>query len=182
MTSIGLSRYKPTKSIPPRIEGLLENFSDSASKAIVALQTQPRFEFVKRVGREGTQGGALLFHERQDDGTFLRQIVAKYYIVEEEDWDEEDDEFANADAIREFDVLTKLRGAEHIVQLLGPGRVRLGERIGLLVEFVGHGDLGTVLDRFAQSHQPIPNRLLWSLFLCCACFSIISGPLYIFTL
>ncbi len=160
--------YGPIQPIPPRFEGVLQDFNESASQVIFALQSSPRFEFVRRVGDDGAQGGALLYIERQDGGTFLRQLIVKYYDTD-----------GDNDADDEFNVLTQLRGSEHIVQLLGPGRAELGGRIALFMEYVAHGELETVLDRFSQRRQSIPNRTLWSIFLCCVWFSPLENPLRI---
>ena len=65
-------------------------------------------------------------------------------------------------------------------------RVRLGYVVGgdeekdlddgrnarefMILEFMENGDLNSLLNRSNQvSSAPIPNRVLWSFFLCCEC-------------
>lgn len=195
MSSFDRSRYRLSQGIPPNWEHALQvyGFSSAVSETIgFALFRDEKFEFVKRAGVAGAQGGALLFNEREDDGALKRQVVVKYYqdsraepgslsgvgsFSDDDSMDLDDsgdsndivsggsinDEAANG----EFDALNELRGAKHIIQLLNPGKAVLGKRLALFMEYVGHGDLGSALDKFTKRRQRIPNRILWSLFLCC---------------
>ncbi|KAI5866081.1 kinase-like domain-containing protein [Durotheca rogersii] len=73
---------------------------------------------------------------------------------------------------REERVLRRLRGSVHIVQPYSLGdsvSARLMSRLGegtLLMEWIGNGLLHDVIHRAADWGHPLPNRLLWRLFLC----------------
>lgn len=117
----------------------------------------PQFEYIKSVGDPGAQGGAFLYHEKDGEGAFLRQLIVKYY-----------DDPADLDAETELAFLTMLSGAEHIIQLIGDGQASIEPYgIALLLEYVGHGDLSNLIHRVKGGDVQIPNRLLWSFFLCC---------------
>ncbi|KAL7627260.1 hypothetical protein AAE478_001449 [Parahypoxylon ruwenzoriense] len=127
----------------------------------------PSYQFVAVAGSAGQQGGALLYRHKRADGSILQQIIVKYYTI--------DSVQQSAD---EWVILNSLRGAEHIVQLIGTGRYQLGTTYALIQEYVMFGTLGDMLQRYSEFRQAIPNRILFNVFLCLirACIAMKYPP------
>ncbi|KAI2628483.1 hypothetical protein GGR54DRAFT_587337 [Hypoxylon sp. NC1633] len=66
----------------------------------------------------------------------------------------------------EFGFLQRLRRCMHIVNLIPPEKVRIQSSSVILMEWIPNGLLRDLLGRIADRGQPLPNRMLWRLFLC----------------
>ncbi|KAH9909293.1 kinase-like domain-containing protein [Xylariomycetidae sp. FL2044] len=159
MASSGSNVSSWSPNIPPH-PGQLRAIGVRATEIIEYFSTyDPRFEYVKRIGDSSLQGGALLFNERSDQSfsPILRKIVIKYFSAPRR---------LNVVADNEYEMLAALRGAEHIVQLIGEGKLLVNGNMSIVMEYIGHGTLQDFLSRFSASGRPIPNRILWNIFLC----------------
>ncbi|CAJ2510242.1 Uu.00g061420.m01.CDS01 [Anthostomella pinea] len=149
-------------TIPPRPEQV-RRLGKQASAVVNYFTQKDGFEYVAHFGEEGLSGGALLFNRwSPTDGMFMGQFIAKYMGPSAPGGSFMADLLVD----REFRVLDILRGAEHIVQLAEAGRVKIAGRDSLLMEYVGHGTLKAMVDRFQDRLIPIPNHILWNIFLC----------------
>ncbi|CAJ2509664.1 Uu.00g146900.m01.CDS01 [Anthostomella pinea] len=144
--------------IPPRF-GTLANLEESAFNVVNYFLQDERFEYVQLAGTPGAQGGALLYNERNLDGSFLRQLIVKYY-------NSEDDTKAEQEAEQEANILTQLIGAEPVVQLVDSGGTLLGDRLGLVQEYIGHGTLSDVFLRCLASNPTDAPSLEEALEIC----------------
>ncbi|KAH9905434.1 kinase-like domain-containing protein [Xylariomycetidae sp. FL2044] len=138
-----------------------EELGERALEAINYFSPYPNFHFQRPVGEPGATGGALLFEETDDANVFKQNFVFKYFA---ENPDDGYDMVYLAE--EELEALKMLRGAQHIVQLFGPGSVDINGRPCLLMEFVGYGTLRELLYRFTDNDRQMPQRLLWNIFLC----------------
>ncbi|KAI0551212.1 kinase-like domain-containing protein [Xylaria curta] len=128
------------------------------------------FEFVRRLGL-GSGAVALLFKEE----TQKRNVVVKFAFSEYENRNQQaDDELKN-----ELRWLKILHGAEHIVGLLGQeldgSKV---SRPALVLEYVEYGSIQDLCKRLKARNIRVPNRVLWSMFLCLirACIGFAYPP------
>lgn len=151
-----------SQPIPIRHQHLTKELPVNNARVIANYFTTRReYEYVGTAGEPGSQGGALVYNQRNDTGRFLRRIVIKYY--ERNSWE----------AGLEFECLRRLAGAEHIVQLLGEGMKLFGSTTGLIMEYVGYGTYDHMQlrleDRRIHRSQdlPVPNRFIWRMALCC---------------
>ncbi|KAI1748476.1 hypothetical protein F4782DRAFT_534449 [Xylaria castorea] len=134
------------------------------------------FEFVRRLGL-GSGAVALLFKEfeREAPGTKKRNVVVKFAFSEYEHRNEHaDDEIEN-----ELRWLTMLQGAEHIVEILGHEVDRSKvSRPALVLEYVEYGSIQDLCKRMTARNIRVPNRVLWSMFLCLirACIGFAYPP------
>ncbi|KAI0885992.1 uncharacterized protein GGS22DRAFT_199410 [Annulohypoxylon maeteangense] len=109
----------------------------------------------------GRHGGALIFAQIDENRCPVRRIIVKYSI------DATNDE----DLINEAFWLEKLRGAEHIGQMIPLANANVnisgtGKRPTLALEYIENGTMSTFLERYGAENVWIPNRMLWSIFLC----------------
>ncbi|KAH9887504.1 kinase-like domain-containing protein [Xylariomycetidae sp. FL2044] len=127
--------------LPP---GLHDYFSDAR-----------RFTLIKDL-RGGATGLVRLYRETSPEGE-ARRFVLK--------WPNEDDEAIIGNIQNEKRWLQVLSNAEHIVRILALGPVEnLPQEVFLIIEYLENGLLYQFLRRFGSN--PIPNRMLWSIFLC----------------
>ncbi|KAI1302766.1 hypothetical protein F5Y03DRAFT_407502 [Xylaria venustula] len=84
---------------------------------------------------------------------------------------------------REVDALDRLRGSMHIAQpshiVDDPRWNNLMQSLqgpSLVMEWIDNGLLWSFYERRAEVDEPLPNRLLWSLFLCYRGVRLRSGP------
>ncbi|TRX93607.1 hypothetical protein FHL15_005579 [Xylaria flabelliformis] len=129
------------------------------------------FELVRRLGL-GSGAVALLFKELE---TQKRNVVVKFAFSEYEHRNQQaDDELKN-----ELRWLKILQGAEHIVGLLGQeldgSKV---SRPALVLEYVEYGSIQDLCKRMTKRNIRVPNRVLWSMFLCLirACIGFAYPP------
>ncbi|KAK7745731.1 RNA-splicing factor [Diatrype stigma] len=109
---------------------------------------------------------ALLINERDELGLLVRRLSVKLGNSRLDD----------EDLKGEIKWLNKLRGSAHIVQIVAakdipvdPGqgpRGRRNARPVLVTEFMQNGTLDEFFNRVMDSEEEIPNRILWSIFLC----------------
>ncbi|KAI5925938.1 kinase-like domain-containing protein [Camillea tinctor] len=139
-------------------EKLATQFSDY-------FTTAHGLEYVRPLGK-GSAAGALLFNDLEKqtpNKRVLRRVVVKYAFAEYENRNKmADDEIRN-----EFRWLRKLGGPEHIVQLI---TCEVDEeqipRPALVLEFLEGGDVGQLCLKLRRAKRDMPNRVLWSIFLC----------------
>ncbi|KAI1774025.1 kinase-like domain-containing protein [Hypoxylon cercidicola] len=149
-----------------------------------------KFTFEGLIGR-GAFGLAFRLVEKVSENK-VRRLAVKRSLPRKED-----------DLRNEIRYLMRLRGAEHIVRLLAsrdeeepmPGRQRArgimnARRLGLqdsltgitgpiaVLEYMENGDLKQLVNRCIRNDQLLPNRILWSLFLCLirACIALSYPP------
>ncbi|GAW24894.1 hypothetical protein ANO14919_144890 [Xylariales sp. No.14919] len=134
------------------------------------------FEFVRRLG-VGTGAVALLFKESEREAPEAkeRNVAVKFAFSEYENRNlQADDEIEN-----ERRWLTMLRGAEHIVKMLGyeVDRSKVS-RATLVLECVENGSIQDLCKRMTARRIQAPNRVLWSMFLCLtrACIGFAYPP------
>ncbi|KAI1077245.1 hypothetical protein F5B20DRAFT_552830 [Whalleya microplaca] len=152
------------------------------------FSSRPHFKYVTSVGLDN-HGGALLFKELMNDGSFRRNFIVKFSLGT----DDSDDQLRN-----EAGWLRRLRGCEHIVRLfdmeeaslLLPSDPRLSrservrERLDMrrifrprprerrptrptiAMEYVPSGTVGQWRFRMSRAKRRFPNRVLWNIFLC----------------
>ncbi|KAI8953137.1 kinase-like domain-containing protein [Xylaria longipes] len=122
------------------------------------------FEFERRLGL-GSGAVALLFKEleREAPETKKRNVVVKFAFSEYEHRNRQaDDEIEN-----ELKWLKMLQGPEHIVKILGNELDRSKvSRPALVLEYVEYGSIQDLCKRMTARKSPLPNRVLWSMFLC----------------
>ncbi|KAI0418766.1 hypothetical protein F5X98DRAFT_373578 [Xylaria grammica] len=134
------------------------------------------FEFVRRLG-VGTGAVALLFKEVKHEAPEAkeRNVAVKFAFSEYENRNlQADDEIEN-----ERRWLTMLRGAEHIVKMLGHEVDRSKvSRATLVLECVENGSIQDLCKRMTARRIQAPNRVLWSMFLCLtrACIGFAYPP------
>ncbi|KAJ2984748.1 hypothetical protein NUW58_g5896 [Xylaria curta] len=134
------------------------------------------FEFVRRLG-VGTGAAALLFKESECEasGTEERNVAVKFAFSEYEHRNEQaDDEIEN-----ERKWLTRLQGAEHIVKILSHDVDRSKvSRPALVLEYVQYGSIQDLCKRLKAGNIRVPNRVLWTMFLCLtrACIGFAYPP------
>ncbi|KAL7620667.1 trans-aconitate methyltransferase 1 [Parahypoxylon ruwenzoriense] len=138
-----------------------EDAYDAATADLVAerFSVNPKLKYLGFMG-SGNHGGAILFSERDENNRPFRKIIIKYSLGSGED----------KQLINESTYLKTLRGAEHIVQIL-PLKEASVTPIGseiftptIAVEFIPHGAANRFRDRLGDT--PIPNRMIWRIFLC----------------
>ncbi|KAI1336900.1 hypothetical protein F5Y15DRAFT_392606 [Xylariaceae sp. FL0016] len=141
MANRGPLQWNP--GISPRTPGLKALGKETSTVADYFLTT-PRFEYVKHYGEGRGNGGVILVNRFDPQSSlFLRQFTVK--------------DFPSADnliitARREFEMLKMLRGAAHIVQLVGDGNAVIYRRLVIIMEFVGHGTMREMLERFESAN------------------------------
>ncbi|KAI0023920.1 hypothetical protein F4780DRAFT_776150 [Xylariomycetidae sp. FL0641] len=166
-------------ALPPSLEAQTGLSAQAFAVANYFIQ-RGNIEFVRAVRGGGSEsgdgdddntgGGALVFNRWSGvDGRFRRRFVVKHLGSADT---------YNIAAQREFDMLERLRGAQHIVQLVGPGRAEVNGRLVIVMEFVGHGTLRAMLERFQDRGRGVPERILWCIFLCLtrACIAMSFPP------
>ncbi|KAI5920676.1 kinase-like domain-containing protein [Camillea tinctor] len=130
------------------------------SKVKEVFTSNSRFAFEKDLAT-GTSGFGILFKETDRSGTSRRFVVKRSV---EEDWD--------ADIQNERAWLQKMQKVEHIVNLVtitdnpilpynGQGGL---SGVSIIMEYMENGTVRQFLDRVGS--EPLPNRLLWAIFLC----------------
>lgn len=66
-----------------------------------------------------------------------------------------------------------LRGAKHIVRILSDNTPDFGmgpttfPGKSMVMEYLEHGSMRRLIDKLSTLAHPLPNRILWSIFLCC---------------
>ncbi|KAH9884577.1 kinase-like domain-containing protein [Xylariomycetidae sp. FL2044] len=157
-----------------------------------SFKDSARFDLVKTLGA-GAFGMAFLVRELDLDGRIIRSLVAKRALGTQ----------ANEQLRREIRWLKVFRGAFHIVQLvyssdsmvptsvsqirafgrkvlgLPPksGWKEMGRRMAgptAVLEYLPNGTLLGLVMKAKDTHRTLPNRMLWSFFLCMvrACIGI----------
>lgn len=114
-------------------------------------------------------GQALLINERDDLGLLLRKLAVKFGNSRLDD----------VDLRREIGVLNQLRGSAHIVQIVAAEDIPVpvdsssgnqkGKRLKrpvLVTEYLQNGTLDEFMNRVIDNGHEVPNRILWSIFLC----------------
>jgi len=125
-------------------------------------------KFVRRLG-EGTGAIALLFKETKKtevDGktkTIRRKVVVKVAFSEYKQRDKE----ADAELENERKWLKQLEGAQHIIRLLAfeVDKTKVS-RPATVLEYAENGDIHGFYEKAAEEEMNVPNRVLWSMFLC----------------
>ncbi|KAI0975383.1 hypothetical protein F4678DRAFT_457663 [Xylaria arbuscula] len=153
-----------------------ENIQRLTEEYTAYFATHHNIVFVRRLGL-GTGAVALLFKESEDEpsGIKERNIAVKFAFSEYEHRNAQaDDELENE---RHF--LTLLQGAEHIVKVLGYEVDRSSvSRPVLVLDYVGYGSIQDLCKRMTVRDIRVPNRVLWSMFLCLirACIGFAYPP------
>ncbi|KAH8157089.1 hypothetical protein CIB48_g11154 [Xylaria polymorpha] len=122
-------------------------------------------EFVRRLGL-GTGAVALLFREPAREAPETkegRNIVVKFAFSEYENRNKQADE----EIENERRWLTMLQGSQHIVKVLGyeVDRSKISRPV-LVLEYVEYGSIQDLCKRLTAGNVGVPNRVLWSMFLC----------------
>ncbi|KAI1161998.1 kinase-like domain-containing protein [Nemania serpens] len=149
-----------------------QNVTELERKLQRFFATDNRFRFVKKLP-SGATGNCVCFEERHPQTGNTRKIVLKY---------PGDDAETTLDAMKnEISWLRVLRHSNHIVKILtiqnGPNAGLRGlDSIFIILEFMENGSLGQFIDRSIDIE--LPNRILWSLFLCLvrACIAMAWPP------
>ncbi|KAH9905107.1 kinase-like domain-containing protein [Xylariomycetidae sp. FL2044] len=153
--------YNAPAAIPPA------NPIDTTDIAL-AYFTSERTKYVRQLGL-GTWGRTLLFERTDDFGT--RQQFAVKYFCQEKDFNTlqappYDPEDVMTVFQKERDMMTRLRGAEHIVQPVKGGLQIIEGLPYLIMEFAGNMTLQEFVNRAFKLRIQLSNRTLWSIFLC----------------
>lgn len=104
----------------------------------------------------GASANAYIFNEIDEEGEELRQVIVKLGHSHEDDKDTQ----------KELEILELLRESRHIVNSIDVERSGLRRPI-LIMEYLKHGSLYNLQRRVLHLNTAIPNRVLWSIFLCC---------------
>ncbi|KAI0448864.1 kinase-like domain-containing protein, partial [Xylaria acuta] len=121
-----------------------------------------RFRFVNKLP-SGATGNCVCFEETHPQTQNTRKIVLKY---------PNDDDDRTIDAVKnEIGWLRVLRNASHIVNTIsiqnGPNAGLKGlDSVFIILEYMENGTLRQFIQRSEDTY--VPNRILWSLFLCLA--------------
>ncbi|KAI1412523.1 hypothetical protein F5Y13DRAFT_199774 [Hypoxylon sp. FL1857] len=141
----------------------LEEAQYYARAARVATHfTSRRLKYLD-IGGIGRYGGALVFREHDENNVPVRKILVKYSHSLEGD-----------EALRnEAEWLGRLRGAEHIVQMIPLAETNLnvsgtGKRPAIALEFLPYGTARMLIIKCQELRGRLPNRLLWHVMLCLA--------------
>ncbi|KAI0014469.1 kinase-like domain-containing protein [Xylariaceae sp. FL0662B] len=132
-------------------------------------QEAGRFAFEDLVGF-GQYGVACQVLQRAEGRRFGR-TAAKRFVVKHALGDERQ-VMALKNEIR---MLQRLQGASHILQpflIIDNPLLVAFHCPSLVTEYVENGSLSDLIDRVTDSRQPLPNRLLWRVFLCLLRFVI----------
>lgn len=104
----------------------------------------------------GAAAKAYIFNEINEAGIQLRQVIIK--IAHDPSYD--------AETQKEINILDLLRRSNHIVNTINVERSGLRRPI-LIMEYLKNGSLYNLQRRILHADMHIPNRVLWSIFLCC---------------
>ncbi|KAL7622426.1 hypothetical protein AAE478_007931 [Parahypoxylon ruwenzoriense] len=137
-----------------------------------------RFELERIIG-EGAWGVTFKMKIKDNSGPSLERRKPRRFVIKRSLTEQ-----GQRNIEQEINALQQLRGAMHIAQ---PFRLE-GEQSSrgisyltgpiLLMEWIGNGLIHDLLDRVADWGQPLPNRLLWRLFLClCRIVTAMAWPL-----
>ena len=144
---------------------LYQDLEPDAKEVMTYFRQQHRFRFIKSL--HSTEGGALLCDELEPNNytngspTILRKLVIKHGLMD----------LLDPDIENEINALRRLRGAEHIIQLIRyvdpyvHARPVLSalRRPYFVMEYVPGGPI----DSWIGLHHD--ENTLWSIFLCCKC-------------
>lgn len=131
-----------------------------------------QWKYVRSVGT-GNHAGTCLFEWRPPDRA-PRRYVVKFSMAPPED----------AMLRREMAWLPRLRNARHVVQIVLADDLRRDglpdppadrpppRRPYLILEYMPNGDVFDLRERFHHAGVPIPDEVLWSIFLCRECAAV----------
>lgn len=163
--------------------------SDTSSVAWDRLQdvktyfTNTGLKFRKPIA-VGNHGGTVLFDKFDVDenggGEVLaKSLVVKYALDTEDDASTHNDE----DLENEMGWLRKMHYAEHIIQtepeywnLWDDDKSKVGDGAGaghllkkpvIVMEYLEHGTLDQLVERFTEAGVRVPDRMVWFFALCC---------------
>lgn len=121
----------------------------------VAPASGHNLKYIRGLGH-GVTAAAYLFNETDEAGVLVRQIAVKVAASPTRD-----------ESIRhELGILTLLQNARHIVNVIDIDQSRLNRPI-LAIEYLQFGSLYSLQERLHETEEQVPNRLIWSFFLCC---------------
>ncbi|KAI1083392.1 kinase-like protein [Whalleya microplaca] len=129
-------------------------------------QEARRFVFEDLVGY-GQYGVACRILQR-DSGWFFWRTAAKRFVVKHSLGDAKETQAL-------MNEIQMLQGASHILQpfaITDNPLLQAFDGPSLITEYAEHGTLGAFIVKAAAWGQPLPNRLLWRLFLCLLRFVI----------
>ncbi|CAJ2513050.1 Uu.00g011690.m01.CDS01 [Anthostomella pinea] len=143
----------------------LKEYFEKDSRNFKLEKPRPNRDFLGR----GGFGITYLFREEQEDGTLKRKFVVKFATRSTEGTSNE--------MQTEIRIAKKLYGALHIAQpIVDEGEMRKLDNLPenadklfsllLCTEFLPNGTLFTFRMKAMNAEQPIPNRILWMIFLC----------------
>lgn len=116
----------------------------------------------------GFNGGAMLFSQHDSDGVFQRKLIVKFAM----------DEWVDGHLLKEAMLLSQLQFSKHIVNIVhlekpegheledDGGKRKSPGRAIMVLEFLSNGDLDTLMLRFKAKNRRVPQRIVWSVFLC----------------
>ncbi|KAI1761583.1 kinase-like protein [Hypoxylon sp. FL1150] len=137
-----------------------EEAQEQAAELKTYFTDNPRFRFIKLIGN-GMNGAT--FHMRLNDPKVpnITDFIVKRAF-------EEDNAIEQLGEEKNF--LRRLRGNKHIVESLdipnNPLSAHIDEESWMIQEYIPRGDLYTFMQRVREQRPKLPQRLLWSLFLC----------------